>query len=113
MGKGYSLDLRARVIALVEEGDSAREAGRLLKIGASTAIRYVQRFTEAGSVAALPGTGHCRSPLEAHKDWLLDLVKTEPDLTLAEIRARLIEVKAHKAGIGSIWRFYKRHKISV
>ena len=111
MGKGYSLDLRTRVIAAVEEGDSAREAGRLLKIGASTAIRYVQRFTQTGSVAALPGTGHCRSPLEAHKDWLLDLVKAEPDLTLAEIQARLVDVKDHKAGIGSIWRFYERHKI--
>ena len=113
MGKGYSLDLRTRVIAAVEEGDSAREAGRLLKIGASTAIRYVQRFIETGSVAALPGTGHSRSPLETHKDWLIDLVKAEPDLTLAEIRARLIEVKAHKAGIGSIWRFYDRHKFTV
>ena len=38
MAKGYSKDLRERVVAIVEEGDSAREAARLLNVGASTAI---------------------------------------------------------------------------
>lgn len=107
------MDLRQRVIAMVEDGDSAREAARVLKIGASTAIRYVERFVSTGSVAAKPGTGHTCSPLEAHKDWLIDLVKAEPDLTLHEIQARLVEAKTHKAGIGSIWRFFDRHKFTV
>ena len=31
---------------------------------------------------AKPGTGHSRSPLERHKQWLIDLVAREPDLTL-------------------------------
>lgn len=113
MSRGYSLDLRTRVIAGVEEGESAREAARINRIGASTAIRYVQRYASTGSVAAKPGTGHNRSPLEAHKDWLIDLIKAEPDLTLHEIQARLAKQKAHKAGIGSLWRFYDRHKISL
>ena len=39
MGKGYSKDLRERVIAIVDGGESAREAARLLNLGASTAIR--------------------------------------------------------------------------
>jgi transposase len=112
MGKGYSLDVRVRAIELVEEGESARETARILGVGASSTIRWVDRFAVTGSVAAKPMTGHCRSPLEAFKDWLLDLVAAEPDLTLEEIRTRLIEVKQHKAGIGSIWRFYDRHKIS-
>ena len=112
MGKGYSTDLRVRAIALVEDGDSAREAARILRIGASTAIRWVDRWTTTGCVEAKPATGHSRSPLEAHKQWLIDLVAAEPDLTLHEIQARLAKVKRHKAGIGSIWRFYKRHEIS-
>jgi transposase len=112
MAKGYSTDLRVRAIELVEEGESAREAARILGVGASSTIRWVERFTTTGSVAAKPGTGHCHSPLEAYKDWLLDLVAAEPDLTLEEIRARLAEKKQHKAGIGSIWRFFDRHKIS-
>ena len=112
MAKGYSKDLRVRVVAIVESGESAREAARLLDVGASTAIRWIERWTATGSVDAKPGTGHCRSPLEAHKQWLLDLVATEPDLTLNEIRERLRSEKKQKSGIGSIWRFYDRHDIT-
>ena len=45
MAKGYSKDLRERVVSIVEEGDSAREAARLLNVGASTAIRWIERWT--------------------------------------------------------------------
>jgi transposase len=82
MARGYSNDLRARAVALVEDGESRREAARVLGLGASTAIRWIERWETTGSVAALPGTGHSRSPLEAHRQWLLDLVAAEPDLTL-------------------------------
>jgi transposase len=112
MAKGYSNDLRLRVVAIVEAGESAREAARLLNLGASTAIRWIARWTTTGSVNAKRGTGHSRSPLERHKQWLLDLVAAEPDLTLEEIRMRLRKEKKQKAGIGSIWRFYDRHNIT-
>src|SRR5580700_8155828 len=45
MAKGYSKELRERVVAIIEEGDSAREAARLLNVGASTAIRWIERWT--------------------------------------------------------------------
>ena len=112
MAKGYSTDLRMRVVALVESGESAREAARQLEVGASSAIRWADRWSRTGSVAAKPGTGHCRSPLEAHRQWLLDLVAAEPDLTLEEIRARLATRKKLKIGTTSIWRFYDRHAIT-
>jgi transposase len=112
MAQGYSKDLRVRAISIVEAGESAREAARLLSIGASTAIRWIERWTRTGSVDAKPGTGHSRSPLEKHRQWLLDLIAAEPDLTLEEIRTRLRSMKKHKAGIGSIWRFYERHDIT-
>ena len=112
MAKGYSKDLRERAVLIVEEGDSAREAGRVLSVGASTAIRWIERWTRTGSVEAMPGTGHSRSPLKQHEHWLLDLVAAEPDLTLEEIRARLRAELKQKAGIGSIWRFYDRHAIT-
>ena len=56
MAKGYSKDLRARAVALVEDGESRREAARVLGLGASTAIRWIERWTTTGGVAALPGT---------------------------------------------------------
>ena len=112
MAKGYAEDLRVRVVALVEAGESRREAARLLDVGASSAIRWLERWTTTGSVAAKPGTGHCRSPLEAHKQWLLDLVAAEPDLTLDEIRVRLAREMKLKAGRSSVGRFFDRHGVS-
>ena len=112
MAKGYSKDLRERAVLIVEEGESAREAGRALSVGASTAIRWIERWTRTGSVEAMPGTGHSRSPLKQHEQWLLDLVAAEPDLTLEEIRARLAAEKRLKVGTTSIWRFYERHEIT-
>jgi transposase len=112
MAKGYSKDLRVRAVSMVAAGESAREAARLLDLGASTAIRWIERWMRTGSVEAMPGTGHSRSPLKAHEQWLLDLVAAEPDLTLEEIRARLRSEKKLKAGTTSIWRFYDRHAIT-
>ena len=112
MARGYSNDLRLRVVAIVQDGESAREAARLLNIGASTAIRWIARLMKTGSVEAKPGTGHARSPLKRHERWLLELVAKEPDLTLDEIRARLRSEKKMKVAISSIWRFYERHKIT-
>ena len=112
MAKGYSKDLRERVVAIVEGGESAREAARLLNIGAATAIRWIDRWTSTGTVAAKPGTGHSKSPLKDHERWLLDLVSTEPDLTLEEIRARLRRKKKLEVAASSVWRFYDRHEIT-
>lgn len=112
MARGYSKDLRMRAVSIVESGESAREAARLLDLGASTAIRWIERWTTTGKVDALPGTGHSRSPLNMHEQWLLALVATEPDLTLEEIRTRLAREKKLKAGRTSIWRFYDRHEIT-
>jgi transposase len=110
MAKGYSKDLRVRAVSIVESGKSARETARLLNVCASTGIRWIERWTTTGSVDARSGTGHSRSPLEKHKQWLLDLVADEPDLTLEEIRTRLGSVKRQK---GSILRFYDRHHITL
>ena len=88
-GEGILEGPQGAGVSIVEAGESAREAARILNLGASTAIRWMDRWRKTGSVEAKPGTGHSRSPLEQHKQWLLDLIAAEPDLTLEEIRARL------------------------
>jgi transposase len=113
MAKGYSTDLRARAVRLVEEGESRREVARLLNLAPSTAVRWLDRWHRTGSVAAKPGTGHSRSPLEAYAQWLLDLVNKEPDLTLEEIRDRLRRERKLKVAVSSIWRFYDRHEVTL
>jgi transposase len=109
---GYSADLRVRVIQVVESGAAARAAARQFVIGDSTAIRWVNRWRETGSFEAKSNKGQSRSPLKKHEEWLLGLVRQEPDLTLEEIQCRLVDERGQKAGIGSIWRFFNRHSIS-
>src|SRR5262249_29230009 len=108
----YSKDLRVRVIRAVENGETARGAARHFVIGDSTAIRWAKRWRETGSFEARSNKGQSRSPLKKHKEWLLALVRQEPDLTLEEIRSRLLDERGQKAGLGSVWRFFDRHGIS-
>jgi transposase len=109
---GYSNDLRVRVIQVVENGAAARAAARQFVIGDSTAIRWVRRWRETGSVEAKSIKGQSRSPLKRHEEWLLELVRREADLTLEEIQRRLLDERQQRAGIGSVWRFFDRHGIS-
>jgi transposase len=55
--------------------------------------------------------GGKRSPLDAHKPWLLELISAEPDLTLEEIRGRLHQ-RGVKVSASSVWRFCDRHDIT-
>jgi transposase len=109
---GYSNDLRVRVIQVVEGGAAARAAARQFVIGNATAIRWVKRWKETGSFEAKSTRGQSRSPLKKHEEWLLELVRQEPDLTLEEIQHRLLEQQQQKAGLGSVWRFFDRHGVS-
>ena len=109
---GDSNDLRVRVIQVVEGGMAARAAARQFVIGDSTAIRWAKRWRETGSFEAKSNKGQSRSPLKRQEEWLLDLVRLKPDLTLEEIQRRLLNERQHKAGLGSVWRFFNRHGIS-
>ena len=72
--------------AEVEAGASRREAAECVEVSASSAIKWMQRLNETGSIAAKPSGGSI-SPLEAHADVLLALIAEQPDLTLDEIVA--------------------------
>ena len=110
MPKPYSQDLRERVVRAVEMGASCHEAAAAFEIGVSSAIRWVARWRQTGLAAAKPMGGK-RSPLDAHKAWLLELIVAEPDLTLQEIRGRL-RARGIKVGASSVWRFCSRHDIT-
>jgi transposase len=110
MPKAYSQDLRERVVGTVEAGASCHEAAAAFEISPSSAIRWVARWRQTGSAAAKPMSGK-RSPLDAHKQWLLELIAAEADLTLEEIRGRLRQ-RGIKVSASSVWRFCDRHDLT-
>jgi transposase len=112
MGKPYSEDLRERIVGAVEAGHSRRAAARMFDVSASCAVKLVRRWRETGSVKPGRMGAPKRSKLEPHADWLMALVKQEPDITLEEIRARLGEERDMAASIGAIWKFFEQRDIS-
>src|SRR6266536_925856 len=99
MGQGaYSSDLRSRVVAEVAAGTSRRQAARLYRVSASSAVRWAELHDETGSVSPRPRGGKSRSPLQPHRDWLLKLVAEEPDLTLRELEQRILRnLRSHRS----------------
>jgi transposase len=61
-------------VAEVATGTSRRQAARLYRVSASSAVRWAELHDETGSVSLRLRGGKSRSPLEVHTDWLLKLV---------------------------------------
>ena len=89
MGKSLSLDIRERVVALVEEGHSCHEAARRLRISAASAVRILQRKRRTGEVKAAPQGRPRRSKLDAVSGWLMSRLEAEPDITMPELAEAL------------------------
>jgi transposase len=112
MGRPYSIDLRERVVAAVETGGlSCHRAAEQFGVGVSTAIRWVGRLRETGSVAASKIGGYKpRAIAGEHRIWLLARVK-EGDFTL---RGLVVELAARglKVDYRSVWTFVHDEKLS-
>lgn len=89
MGKSLSLDIRERVVALVDEGLSCREAARRLRISAASAVRIMQRKRRTGGVKAVPQGRPRRSKLDRVSNWLKSRVDAELDITMPELAEAL------------------------
>jgi transposase len=89
--RSLSLDLRLRIIGLVEAGEhSLREVAEVFAVDLSTIVRLLQRYRSTGSVRPKPHGGGMPRKLDAEAvARLCELVQQQPDATLAELRDRL------------------------
>ena len=112
MPKPLSIDLRRRIVEARLGGGSVRAVGARFGVAASSVSNIHRLWQATGSVAPKKMGGDRRSHvIEAHHDWLLELVGETPDLTLAEIGLAL-KGRGHGFGLGTLWRFFERHDIS-
>ena len=112
MAKPYSIDLRERVVAAVETGGmSRRRAASHFGVGVSTAIHWVRRFRETGSVAPGQMGGHKPKAIRgAYRDWLIERCR-EKDFTLRGLVAELAD-RGLKVDYRSVWEFVHAEKLS-
>jgi len=106
MGKPYSLDLRERIVGCVGRGHSARATAQVFGVSASTAVRLAAAQRRDGNIAPkaqgrAPGTA---GKLAAHIGFLLERVKSEPDITLQELADALSEARGVEVQLSSIHR---------
>src|SRR6202140_3668396 len=101
MGKPYSDDLRERVVAAIESGDTREEVAELYNMALSTVGGFIKRKRETGSVSPDKFGGYKTFSLEPHTDLVKELVAEQPDSTLAELGDRLgkEQVRVSPSGI--------------
>ena len=113
MAQALSVDLRRRVVEAVAGGMSRRQAALRFGVSASSAIRWTARAKSWGEVAPKKQGGDRRSQrIEAYADIILAQIEQTPDLTLAELRARLLESQGAAFGLATLWRFFDRRRIT-
>jgi transposase len=107
-------DLRKRMVeAVVEGGLSRNAAAKRFDVSIASAVRWVIRYEATGKISPSPLGGDRRSGrIEAQRDYLLGLIRRTPDITLLEIRERLIANCGERFSVSVLWRFFDRHRIT-
>lgn len=92
---------------------SRRQAADRFGVSAASAIRWCGRERDMGDAAPKSVGGDRRSArIEAHAPRIMAIVEETSDITLAELRARLIE-EGHDFGVTTLWRFFKRRCVTL
>lgn len=108
MARAYSQDLRDRVIDAALAGLPARHAAARFGVGDATAIVWVRRARQTGERAARRQGQPRRCKLDPHRDYLLALIATTPDLTISELVERLLVERGIKVSRATLWTFLDR-----
>ncbi len=112
MAKAYSMDLRERVVEAVERDSLSRnQAAARFEVAISTAIDWVNRYRETGSVAPGQIGGHRPKKLVGeHREWLLRRCR-ERAFTLRGLVRELAD-RGLSVDYRVVWAFVHEEKLS-
>jgi transposase len=111
MARAYSLDLRERVVAAVQDGTSCRAVADIFAISPASVVKWSQRFRSSGSAAAKPMGGKRPFALADERDWLLARVAAKPDITLRALVVELAE-RGVKVSLYAVWHFLQKEGVT-
>ena len=103
MAKPLAMDLRERVMADVEAGLSAAAAALKYSVSARTVFSWKSLVRENGSCRPRDGKTGPKPKLEGFREQILAKIKENPEITLAELKAKL----ELPASLSTIWMAMK------
>jgi transposase len=106
--RAYSMDLRERVFADCQAGMTTAAVAQKYTVSASWVRRLVQRQKATGSLAPRPPSPGRPVTLAPHDARVRELVRDDPDATLAELRQRL----GVKVSIAALAAYLRRIRLS-
>jgi transposase len=109
MGKPYSLDLRERVVAALESGLSTRQAAARFSVSIAAVGEWGRLKRSQGDVRPAKQGKPKGSVLDAHREFILGVLKQKPDTTLEELAARLAAERDVRVVWTTVWKFLDRH----
>jgi transposase len=109
--QSYSQDLRERVLRALDRGDRPTEIARRFEVGRAWVYRVRDRLQDTGERGSFQIGGHRRSRLQEVEPVLRGWIEAEPDLTLAEMQARLAR-QGVSIKIGALWHQLNRWKLT-
>lgn len=108
----YSVDLRERVLANLEE-ESMRRTAKRFRMSLSSVYRIKRHYEETGQLKAKMPRGRLPAINEQGEAWLRALIPQESDLTLATLCERYEQSQGQKVSKSAMDRTLKRMRISL
>lgn len=107
----YSQDLRDRVLRAIERGDGPTEIARRFEVSRIWVYQVRKRWQNHQLRTSLRIGGHRVSRLAEHEQTLRSWIDAEPDLTLEELRIRLL-ANGVETKIGALWHQLNKWQLS-
>ena len=92
MGKPLYLDLRRRIVACIEAGQSRRAAAARFDVSPSFVIELMRRYRETSSLEPARQGRPPGGRLAPLRSYLIKTVEARPDITMPEL-AELVEAE--------------------
>ncbi len=111
MSRPYSNDLRERAVTAVVAGETVRVVAARFGVAVSSVVKWHQRYRETGSVAPGKMGGHRKIILEAHHDFIIEMINCTPHLTVRGLQAILAR-RGVSVSHNAVWMFLRREGLS-
>ena len=110
----YSQDFREKIVSAYEVGNtSIRKVAERFMVTKRTVQRLIKQNRETGDLTPKKVGTKKPSPLEAHKEMIVEMVEQHPDWTLWQYCEAIAEKTGVSTSTGSMCRFLAKQEMTL